>query len=194
MSKRVSKKRWLRLLLLAFIVVAGALTPLDSEAATFQGQVVDAETGEPLEGAVIVIVWYQRVLFVSDENGAVFPCMDSCYAFAEAREVVTDPQGDFTIDLARWGLWSQRTSEIFKPGYRRTGLWSAAGEEPMPKEPIIRLSKLKSSKQLHEYWYAFSTCSPDPKDRSRWCVPRDRITNYVRLKELEQKLYRSRGW
>jgi len=60
-------------------------------ASIFVGQVVDVETGEPLEGAVVAIVWYRY---------PVIYLMDPVPVFHQAVEAVSDANGKFSIDAS----------------------------------------------------------------------------------------------
>jgi hypothetical protein len=58
-----------------------------SAAGPWRGQVIDAETGQPLEGVIVVAVWDKL------SPGAMHPQRD----FHDALEVVTDAEGRFVI-------------------------------------------------------------------------------------------------
>jgi sugar lactone lactonase YvrE len=60
-------------------------------AGPWRAQVVDAETGQPLEGVAVIAVWYRRV----GGHGWVFPVWPT--GFVGAVEAVTDAEGRFTI-------------------------------------------------------------------------------------------------
>lgn len=94
---------------------------------TFQGQVVDAETLKPIEGAVVVAVWREaRATPVS-----------STFRFKDAKETLTDQNGEWSItgpkgdikgvNVAAWfasavlGNYFVDDPEffIYKPGYGR---------------------------------------------------------------------------
>lgn len=176
----------LRTSLIAFLIISSSILAASRiQAAPFQGRVVDAETDEPLEGAVIVIKW-DRGLFV--------PCMDSCTAFYSAVESVTQFDGTFAIDLSRPWLAVRKTAQIYKPGYKITGLWRLGTEDkPLPDEPTIRLVKLKSLRDHVSDYPNFSVCSETPIERNRWCVPPEDIPHYVRLHSLQWKIFGSQG-
>ncbi len=80
----------------------------------YRGKVIDAETKAPIEGAVVVGVWRRQPALA----------MHPKYLFEEAKEVLTDKDGEFTLP----GHFSFRSilsplSEvwvdiyIYKPGY-----------------------------------------------------------------------------
>lgn len=79
----------------------------------FRGKVVDAETRQPLEGTVVLAVWYK----IPPIGGPGGPRSQ----FYDAQEVLTDAGGEFTLSGVR-GFFP--LSEIlgpvfiiFKPGY-----------------------------------------------------------------------------
>ena len=80
----------------------------------FFGKVVDAETGEPIEGAVVLIGIYTKS---SSVGGWV-------WSFADAMETLTDSKGKFFIPSKRinkfrgMSFWDKDcVIAIFKPGY-----------------------------------------------------------------------------
>jgi hypothetical protein len=76
------------LLLVALATLGACLLPTSGEGAgPWRGQVVDAETGQPLEGVVVLAI------FVKRSPGLVHPRTD----FHDVDELVTDAQGRFVI-------------------------------------------------------------------------------------------------
>ena len=78
----------------------------------FKGKIVDIETKEPIEGAVVVAIYRKQVIGVGDSVTMDF----------DAREAVTDKDGSFRIPsyttLIQPLSWSIPTEFIiFKPGY-----------------------------------------------------------------------------
>ncbi len=74
---------------------------------TFSGKVVDAETGEPVEGAVVLGVWYVSMIYGSK--------------YYDARETVTDKNGEFSIHGKGLRIMSNLEPMdilIFKAGYK----------------------------------------------------------------------------
>lgn len=53
----------------------------------YSGRIIDAETGQPIEGAVVLGVWYREIV---TPGGAT-------HNFYDAKETVTDKNGEFTI-------------------------------------------------------------------------------------------------
>jgi hypothetical protein len=69
------------------ILLYGCFQRLVAYDGTYRGRIVDAETGEPLEGIVALGVWYTETPSV---GGGVM-------SYYDAREAVTDKNGDFSI-------------------------------------------------------------------------------------------------
>jgi hypothetical protein len=104
------------LILLLIVILAQA-----SER-TYQGRVIDAETKEPIEGAVVVAVWWEQ-------RGFFF---GSTERFKDVREALTDREGKWSIVglegyerklipgfLQLIGIWATKSPSfiVFKPGY-----------------------------------------------------------------------------
>ncbi len=78
----------------------------------YRGKVVDAETGEPITGAVVIAVWEREF---TGAGGRL-------HEFYDAQEVLTDQAGEFVLDASeiearapyntRWPAF-----RIYKPGY-----------------------------------------------------------------------------
>lgn len=79
----------------------------------FNGKVIDAETKEPIEGAVVVVTYSKHIFRFMPESGSVI---------MDVREALTDKDGKFyfpsyttVIDPLAWESWIDFI--IFKPGY-----------------------------------------------------------------------------
>ena len=78
----------------------------------FEGQVLDAWTGEPVEGAVVVVVWTHLMNYFEGGRREI-----------DAREAVTDAQGRWRIPERPTPLWEggiagvRRRFYVFAPGY-----------------------------------------------------------------------------
>jgi hypothetical protein len=99
--------------IILFIILNAGCT-ITHEFGPFMGKVVDAETGEPIEGAVILIVF-------SIESSSLGGSVNS---FADAIETLTDAQGEFKFTPKRINFFKMNASwdddcqvSIFKPGY-----------------------------------------------------------------------------
>jgi hypothetical protein len=99
-------------------------------AGPWKGQIVDAETGQPLSGVVVLAAWWLR------SPGAVHERR----AFHEAHEVVTDGDGRFvvpavpTATLNSFSRIQGPDLKIFKGGY---GQWQFRGEPPILASDIM---------------------------------------------------------
>ena len=100
-------------LLLALVMVTSGCT-ITHKFGPFSGKVVEAESGKPIEGAVVLIAFYTEGFSV---GGAV-------YRFADAVETLTDARGEFHFPPKRvtlyrsMSIWDNECNiSIFKPGY-----------------------------------------------------------------------------
>jgi hypothetical protein len=91
----------------------GVLFPLPYRSlAPFEGQVVDAETKEPIEGAVVLGLYYYETYTIAGSNSHL----------KDGQETLTDKNGEFKLPRTRrWFVlnrgYPEGTLEIFKPGY-----------------------------------------------------------------------------
>ena len=76
-----------RILLLLVLIVWGSICS-SAYAATFKGKVIDADTREPIEGAVVVAVWHEATSTISGESTRL----------KDVEECLTDKNGEWTID------------------------------------------------------------------------------------------------
>jgi hypothetical protein len=96
----------------AWLAVMLTTAPAPAIEGQYHGRVVDAESKQPLEGAVVTVIWMKAQLLA----------MEGVDDFHQARETLTDAEGRFTIDAKpRWTVRSVRQPKIiiFKPGYGR---------------------------------------------------------------------------
>lgn len=157
----------------------------NSWAQTYRGKVVDAETGQPLEGAVFVIVWSKKPRVT----------MDGPEYFHSAKEALTDAKGEFFVDGSPGIDWNPFTYivknpsvGIFMPGYGPfpTGHMKEIPREEMVKSMIgagvvIKLPKLKTQQEMRRY------TGPESLDISSG-TPNDEIPNVIRLLNIHRKL------
>jgi hypothetical protein len=123
-----------------FLVVSiGAFMPLSEAAGSWKGQIVDKETGKPLEGVVVLAVWRKCGFIV----------MNGCVAYYDSEEVVTGEGGWFVIQPRRAflifpPLRSLKGPDfyIFKPGY---GGWKFKGQDNWSKDAIERDEQRKQA-------------------------------------------------
>lgn len=106
--------------------------------APFKGKVIDAETKQPIEGAVVLGVYYFTAYTIAGSNSYV----------EDGQETVTDHKGEFKLPRTRrWFVLHRGYPEgklvIFKPGYGvfpRHKQSKAVGENkswPPPKKYIV---------------------------------------------------------
>lgn len=120
----------------------------------YKGKVIDLETGEPIEGAVVAGTWILLVLSGSPR-------------FCDAKETVTDKNGEFIFPKAScftlWPIAKLDFAEVvvFKPGYlaypplgstfeeRKARMPGFTGYEFQDKKEycIIRLGKPKTREE-----------------------------------------------
>ncbi len=78
----------------------------------YHGQVVDAETGGPIQGAAVAGIWDFEYLHIKSSSG-----------FANAKETVTDADGEFRLPVmfafSPWPITviDRMSLVVFKPGY-----------------------------------------------------------------------------
>ncbi len=89
-----------------FFCLVAALTTLGC-AGTIRGQVVDAQTGQPIAGAVVLGVW---------TKGAGLPGL-SHTELVGVREAETGTDGRFELEEVRGWLLDEKSITIYKFGY-----------------------------------------------------------------------------
>lgn len=176
-NRRALNSRGRATLQLVFVVIwqlAGCATepprpdPTESVRSRI-GQVVDVDTGKPIEGAVVLEVFY---LWPKRGLGN-FPVSK---VFRDSAEAVTDSEGRFTLsgpfDSRSW--WTDGVY-IFKPGY---GPWRFRGYDELL--PVPRAEEPKRS-WLEQTWDRFTTSGV--------------VIELRPLRTREERLrYMDRGW
>ncbi len=129
---------------------------------TYSGRVVDADTREPIEGAVVLGTWYT-------ETPTVAGAHDDYY---DARETITDNKGEFSIKGQGLRIMSRllpMSILIFKAGYSyESGSWDSLRTGSYIKDkikwegdkPIIPLKKLTMEERKKQ------GSPPDPPDEA----------------------------
>ena len=145
----------------------------------YYGQVIDAATGEPIEGAAVLAVYYTQSYGLAGSN----------LEFLDTQEVLTDEKGEFEVPslisatfrpFQSFDSWAWIT--IFKPGYAGYGCFPVH-QDVIPKEQpfspnqkkTIGLPKLAAREERLKYL----SCYPSPS------VPADKYSNLLRLIENE---------
>ena len=97
-----------------FTLAAGCLQLAGYEG-DYKGRVVDAETGQPIPGVVVLGVWYSKTPTPAGSTSH----------FHDAKETVTDGKGEFTIPGKGLKILSNvepMNVLIFKAGYEHIGM------------------------------------------------------------------------
>jgi hypothetical protein len=104
----------LTLVMLALVVAVLILTSNGPDVrGPFEGRIVDAETGAPIAGAHVVVVWTHLMNYFEGGRREV-----------DARETVTDAQGHWQIPERSTPFWEgglagvRRRFYVFAPGYK----------------------------------------------------------------------------
>jgi hypothetical protein len=96
----------------------------------YEGRIIDADTGKPIEGVVILGTWYT----------AQFSPAGSTHNFYDARETVTDRNGEFSIPGMGLRVLSNLEPMhilIFKAGYEYLNVpWVSLKKDILLKEKI----------------------------------------------------------
>jgi hypothetical protein len=161
-------------LFIILIVVFGGLNSgcaIYHHYGSYYGQVIDAETREPLEGAV-VLADYGLVIYGSPGG--------SRGAFLDAQETATDKNGEFKIPSLNsftfrpFALFDEQPSfTIFKPRYE---CYTASGNYTLPenRHVTIDLMMLKTRKER----IANTNCDPIS-------VPRRKMKKFIKALNIE---------
>lgn len=141
----------LKILVLLFFWILLSACTISHEFGPYKGKVVDAETNESIEGAVVFIQFFTE--------GQLSPGGSVKY-FADAVEVLTDANGEFFISPHRINLFRVRhlwfrhgKVIIFKPGYGAypghidTTPEFDYGSLPEDEYVTIKLPKLKTREE-----------------------------------------------
>ena len=147
----INKMVNLNVLLLLFLFLSFTSTPSHAlwwmvyHKPAFNGKVIDAETKEPIEGAVVVAI-YKKYPIISGPGGGSQSIMD-------IKEILTDAKGEFyfssyTTVIQPFSIEGSATFIIFKPGY---GSFPDGRIYP----PKLMLSKVPYGN--HDYGYSDMT-------------------------------------
>lgn len=144
------------LLVLAFFL--GGSTFQDVYGAdVYQGRIVDEQTGQPLVGAVITVVWFRSPRFG----------LEGTKDFQAAQEAVADSDGKFYLPVSPGSNWSpfsyireEPAIVIYYPGYEPTWAgWMVRNKfntnldlaRELKKGMTIKLTKLKTKEELRNF-------------------------------------------
>lgn len=169
-------------ILLTLLVVAPAFAGgwLIYHDGPYAGTVVDAETGEPIEGVAVVVIWNLERF-----GGAGGPIAK----FFEAKETLTNEKGEFIISsITGFHWWPLAKLDkpgfvFFKPSY--AGYPSGRNRWYFEKHDsnLANLIKLKTKEERIKSFFTVNTCGTEVKDRAilESCIPIRKIKNAVDL-------------
>ena len=169
-------------LVLSSAVAGAVLAAHPLEASAFQGTVVDGDTGEPLERAVVVVIWHRSAVVALDSRTIIH----------KAVERLTDSRGEFSADDSApllSLLFKKREAMIFKPGYQTFTRVADDHRTPLFSERVVRLKKIRTLGDARGRSHStLFICSPafPPHDL---CVPESQLPNLVRVLEIESRIY-----
>ena len=133
---------------------------------SLHGQVVDAETGEPLGGSIVVVVWRKTAWYNMDGGGAVVQKVVEKLADAEGRFSVEDDPGwnlnpftyrdpDPSIGIFHVGYApfpvAEESVRIKRADGSVGGMDRAEQAAALRAGMIVRLPRLTSSEQFARY-------------------------------------------
>jgi hypothetical protein len=152
----------------------------------YHGRVVDQETGEPLAGAVVTVVWFRSPILG----------LEGTRDFQSAQETVADGDGKFSLVVSPGIDWNPLTYirkepeiVIFQPGYEPTWAgWMRRNKfattldlaRELKKGTIIKLAKLKSHKEIMHFSSLGAVVDV--------VVPQRSIPNLVRAVNIQRKI------
>ena len=126
----MKKNLWVTCLTIIAVLISsgcGAATATRYDG-PYEGRIIDADTGRPIEGVVVLGVWYKQY---PSAAGAISKYYD-------ATETVTDKNGEFRIKGLGLLVMSNiipMDFQIFKSGYEYLGLWPW---ESLKKDILLR--------------------------------------------------------
>jgi hypothetical protein len=161
-----------------FALAASTLHPTGADAADtwgpFRGRIVDMDTGAPIPGVAVLVVWWELV--PNPVQGQ--------RRFFDARETITDVQGRFEVPRLSAPLFGFRIPSpeviLFAPGYveaSETVTPAPPKGQPFLDATEIRMRRLKTRQELRE------------KSRSRpSSVPDDKMPGLIRAINIERSM------
>ena len=114
----------------AFCVMSAGCVQVVGYEGDYKGRVIDAETGQPISGVVVLGVWWSKMPTPAGSTSH----------FHDARETVTDEKGEFTISGSGIKILSTVGPVdifIFKAGYEYFDApWEALKEDVLLRKTI----------------------------------------------------------
>lgn len=163
---------WWGVLGLVLLLGAGGAALAEEKWGPFRGKIVDAETGEPIQGAVVLMIWYKLVYAVVQTN----------MEFYDAREAVSGPDGTFEIPRLSPPFFRFRITrygpKVFAPGYaeQRWVVTPPTGEA-LVDSTVVEMRRLKTREELLQKSRGY------PSD-----VPEERIPELIRAINVERMM------
>lgn len=180
-------KLWHHLLLVVMLTLAtSALARPACAGDLYQGRVIDEETGQPLAGAVLAVVWFRSAIV----------SLEVVRHFQSVQKAVTDSDGKFALIVSPGIDWSPFTYVrkepkivFFYPGYEPTWEgWLKRNKlkselefaEELKKGASVKLQKLKSQESLR-YFSSLGAVAG-------WVVPASSVPNLLRVVNTRRKM------
>lgn len=126
----------------------------------FRGQLVDVETGRPIVGAAVLVVWYEAVPTPVQTN----------QKFYDARETVTDAEGRFEVARLSPPFFSFRIFppqlSYFAPGYvAQAEVVTPPDGQPFVAPTVVQMRRLKTREELWQKSRGWPAMVPPEKMR-----------------------------
>lgn len=138
----------------------------------FRGQIVDAETSEPIAGAVVLVIWWEAVPTPVQTN----------QKFYDAKEAVTDAEGRFEVPRLTPPFFTFRIFPpqitYFAPGYApQAKAVTPPDGQPFVDPTVVKMRRLKTREELWQ------------KSRSRPAgVPLEKMTELTKAINVERRM------
>ena len=136
----------------------------------FRGQIVDVETGKPVEGAAVLVVWLKDIPMP----------VHSVTGFYDAREAVTDVEGRFVVPrifpALFWLFVRKPQFHYFAPGYVPQSVFVSEGKTWV-EHKVVEMRRLKSREELLK-----------KRRSSPALVPLDKMTEFTKAVNVERKM------
>lgn len=134
------------LVALLLVLAACAAVQARENWGPFRGQLVDVETGQPIAGAAILVVWWEAIFS---------PTGHPTEQFYEARETVTDAEGRFEVprlSVSFWKLGIQPGQvSYFAPGYApHAEVVTPPDDQPFLAPTVVQMRRLKTREERLE--------------------------------------------
>lgn len=130
-------------IVLGMALLVGAPASASAAKGPWRGQVLDAETKQPLEGVVVLAYWY-RYRF----HPAQLVVGHQAPEFFDAVEAVTDGQGRWEIPKKSFPFFANIGGPFFayyKPGYAR---WHYAGQDTAEWKQLPPEERMRRAKEM----------------------------------------------